>query len=605
MRKRIKAIEQSIVHYGDTTLFFADQLKQHGPAYASAVAMEEATLVDFNKARQGHRSWSAIYPARGHVLLRQPATSCCNAPWVRRAAGGGAEVRSEYLGEQITPETARDAGFRPGDPTKQAGARRSTPRTAPTRRSRRRVLSLPEPRVLAGIKRAWRADRKAANVMLVVDTSGSMGEESKLDQAKEGLRVFFRELSPRDRVGLITFNDKVVTARSPIAPVRANAAKLLKRRQRLVPGRRDGRLRRRPRPAATRSQSSRTTTRINAVVVLTDGEDNQSQHERQRAGPAAQAPGAGRRSMSVRVFTIAYGRQANQDVLAQIAAASGGKEYSGDPTRSSPSTARSPASSDDGRRRRPPARQLHARAAGQRATKPVNVLVARRGRGRRAIAIGARGSSPWRSSSTPALAALTFFDADEAERVGKRVYGESAKRVEPPKQADLSKLAPPIGQQLAAARAEEARIRTSVQEADLPFEEVTAEVDSLVRAMESIAIRAQRVYDYLSAHDPRPVQARLSQLDQSKTEGELAKALREQLAAYSKLSAQLERFYEEMEHITASLSTVGAQVVSMSAAGEGESGQRELAGQVRDLREQVNALSDGMREAYASQPDTP
>jgi hypothetical protein len=26
---------------------------------------------------------------------------------------------------------------------------------------------------------------------------------------------------------------------------------------------------------------------------------------------------------------------------------------------------------------------------------------------------------------------------------------------------------------------------------------------------------------------------------------------------------------------------------------------------VRDLRDQVDALSDGMREAYAAQPDTP
>jgi outer membrane murein-binding lipoprotein Lpp len=43
----------------------------------------------------------------------------------------------------------------------------------------------------------------------------------------------------------------------------------------------------------------------------------------------------------------------------------------------------------------------------------------------------------------------------------------------------------------------------------------------------------------------------------------------------------------------------------MSAASDGESGQRELASQVRDLRDQVNALSDGMREAYAAQPDTP
>jgi hypothetical protein len=203
------------------------------------------------------------------------------------------------------------------------------------------------------------------------------------------------------------------------------------------------------------------------------------------------------------------------------------------------------------------------------------------------------------------LGALTFFDEGEAERVGARVYGTAAKGVAPPKQADLSKLAPPIAQQLGAARAEEARIHTAVTDADLPFEEVTSETDALVRAMESIAIRAQRVYDYLSAHDPRPVQARLTQIEGAGAETELAKALREQLAAYEKLSAQLQRFYDEMEHITASLSTVCAQVVSMSAAGEGETGQRELAGQVRDLRDQVDALSDGMREAYAAQPDTP
>ncbi|HEX3318969.1 MAG TPA: hypothetical protein VHR88_13180 [Solirubrobacteraceae bacterium] len=203
------------------------------------------------------------------------------------------------------------------------------------------------------------------------------------------------------------------------------------------------------------------------------------------------------------------------------------------------------------------------------------------------------------------LAALTFFDSGEAERVGKRVYGHAAKGVAPPKRADLARLAPPIAQQLGAARSEEARIHAAVQDADLPFEEVTSETDALVQAMESIAIRTQRVYDYLASHDPRPVQARLSQLRAAGQEGDLAKALSEQLAAYEKLSAQLQRFYDEMEHITASLATVGAQVVSMSAAGEGESGQRELAGQVRDLRDQVNALSDGMREAYSAQPDTP
>src|SRR4051812_26248477 len=53
VRQEIKDIERSIVHYGDTTDYFAAQLKRSGPAYASAVAMEEATLIAFNKGNTG------------------------------------------------------------------------------------------------------------------------------------------------------------------------------------------------------------------------------------------------------------------------------------------------------------------------------------------------------------------------------------------------------------------------------------------------------------------------------------------------------------------------------------------------------------------------
>ena len=104
------------------------------------------------------------------------------------------------------------AGFRPATRS-SSRRRRSTRRTAPTRREPKRELSLPEPRVLARIKDAWRDDRKPANIMLVFDTSGSMGDENKLDQAKAGPARFFRQLAPRDRVGLISFSDKVTAVR--------------------------------------------------------------------------------------------------------------------------------------------------------------------------------------------------------------------------------------------------------------------------------------------------------------------------------------------------------------------------------------------------------
>jgi hypothetical protein len=60
------------------------------------------------------------------------------------------------------------------------------------------VLPLPTPRVLAQIKDFWHADRKPANVQLVVDTSTSMQEGDKITHAIKGLQTFLRQLSPRE-----------------------------------------------------------------------------------------------------------------------------------------------------------------------------------------------------------------------------------------------------------------------------------------------------------------------------------------------------------------------------------------------------------------------
>jgi len=65
----------------------------------------------------------------------------------------------------------------------------------------KRVLGLPSPPVLDRVRRAWREDRKPANVLLVLDTSGSMNDENRLQRATEGVQTFLREVSPNDRAG--------------------------------------------------------------------------------------------------------------------------------------------------------------------------------------------------------------------------------------------------------------------------------------------------------------------------------------------------------------------------------------------------------------------
>lgn len=199
-----------------------------------------------------------------------------------------------------------------------------------------------------------------------------------------------------------------------------------------------------------------------------------------------------------------------------------------------------------------------------------------------------------------ALSAITYFDGDEAERVAARVRERRklGARAEP--RLDPASLAPPIAEQLQAVLAQEERIREAIQRADLPFTEVSDEVDTFVRAAERTAGRAELLYEYVTDQRPSEVEERLRAVEMAASTGDpsqraLADALRAQLDALRGAQHKLQGFYTEMERIAVELGNVRGQLLSVSATTEAES-QRELASGVRDLREQMTAVADGMSE---------
>ena len=324
-RTVVRDIERSIVHYGDTTLFIADQMRSEGPGYASAVAMEEVTLLDFNQDRGGQPRLVALYPPEGTFYSDNPFM-VLDAPWVRPAQREGAKRFRQFLQDEITPELAARSGFRPAsldeEPVAPVSEENGVDPSQPER-----VLGLPEPRVLDAVRRAWRQDRKPANVLLVVDTSGSMAEERRLERAKAGLRTFFRNVGRQDSLGLTIFSDRIQPL-IPIGPFPENRAQIQATVRNLIA---DGGTAvydaaiegfRSVRRGATRE-------RISAVVVLTDGEDTDSAASVHDVVEAVRAQGDS--SNQVRVFTIAYsaGALGAADALEEIAKASGGQAYEG------------------------------------------------------------------------------------------------------------------------------------------------------------------------------------------------------------------------------------------------------------------------------------
>ena len=186
VRRQIARIEQSIVHYGDATPFIKDQLRKNGPTYASAVAMEETTLVEFNADRNGQPKLVGIYPKEGTFYSDSPFI-ILKAPWVDDAERAGAQAFQRFITGHLTPAVAAKYGFRPADPAAAPLPPVDAAHGADTKQPVR-VLAMPQPDVLAHIQRAWFANRKAANIELVVDTSASMSQEAKLARAKVGLR---------------------------------------------------------------------------------------------------------------------------------------------------------------------------------------------------------------------------------------------------------------------------------------------------------------------------------------------------------------------------------------------------------------------------------
>jgi Ca-activated chloride channel homolog len=307
VRASVRTIERSIVHYGETAAALTDQMDRYGQAYAHAVYVQETTVRAFNEQRKQATPLVGIEPADGTFVADYPLIAL-DAPWVSAEARAAAQSFRRWLVPKVTAKSAAASGFRLRRPTGLA------------------ELELPEPEVLAAIREAWHEDRKPANIVLVVDTSSSMGEAGRLDAAKQGLLSFVRELSPEDRVALVTSGDSIATNVRLGVPSESRPAVSRAVRGLFPNGNAPVYL------AVSRAlddvRALADPDRINAVVVLSDGAGTSVGRKQLLRKIAAEPVTEG---TSVRIFTVAYGGGADADALREIASASGGAFFTGSP----------------------------------------------------------------------------------------------------------------------------------------------------------------------------------------------------------------------------------------------------------------------------------
>ena len=342
----VKGVESGVVHYGDTTLTFLSNLAEadrrgQGMNYISAVAVEEKSIVDYNSgnptgdpklAGQGRKPQVplvAVYPKEGTLLSDNPYVVLTSASDVQRAAAADflAYLKDPAQQKRFTNAAFRDATGRPGPILSRDNG------LIPDRKLT--ILNPPPAPVMAKALASWDVQRKRARVLLVLDVSGSMadiasGGKSKLDLAKQAVTQVLGTFAPDDQVGLWTFSTETsgrslpYTEQVPVGDVSAVRDRIRRSVQGLFP---EGgtALYATTRAAAANLAGSTDPTRINAVVVLTDGKNEYPKDN--DLGALLSDLDAANHENSVRVFTIAYGDQADLDTLKKISTASRAAAY--------------------------------------------------------------------------------------------------------------------------------------------------------------------------------------------------------------------------------------------------------------------------------------
>jgi Ca-activated chloride channel family protein len=328
----VSTVESSVIHYGDSTGFFADKMFSNGPGYLSATVMYENLVVEANDGKTyPHLPYPvvAIYPTEGTFHSDHPY-AILNANWVTPAKKAAGLAFRNFLLATDQQKKALQYGFRPAD--------LNVPITAPIDSAHGvdpkkpdTVLQLPNADVVSAIQTNWNAQRRRVDVMLILDRSGSMndaiGGTTKIDGAKAGLKEFVNLLNDDDKVGLTLFSDgaDVVSQVDQLAPKRQN---LLGTIDGIVA---NGNTRLFDTIAEQqKSLQDSPSKNIKALVILTDGQDNKSQMNVDQLVRQVSLTGENA-GTGVKIFTIAYGDGADVDALTKVANAAGGKEYAGNP----------------------------------------------------------------------------------------------------------------------------------------------------------------------------------------------------------------------------------------------------------------------------------
>jgi Ca-activated chloride channel family protein len=187
---------------------------------------------------------------------------------------------------------------------------------------------VPSSDVIAAVQQSWAFVKKQADILLLIDTSGSMANEGKIDQARAAAEAFLNGIESNNRIGLATFND-TVNYLVPLDDTEGNYQAMYSNIRSLRAAGGTELFQAIDQVTTVLTDTATDEDRIRAVVLLSDGADTGDVGY--TLNDAIAAIEASRSSLNpVIVIPIAYGSDADVNALNSIARASATRVQSGD-----------------------------------------------------------------------------------------------------------------------------------------------------------------------------------------------------------------------------------------------------------------------------------
>ena len=326
-----RKLEKDTYHYGLSTRGLLTLMGKRGPGYLHAASSSETSFIKNVEVLKSELiyPWAFIFPAEG-VFWSDNPTCILQASWVSPEQREAAGIYRDFLLAPPQQDKAVQIGLRPAAPgialhcpicLENGTDPGVTPQTVPP-------LASVSGETNAAIIDVFKETKKKATVALLLDMSGSM-QGVKVKNAVAGSREFLeKQLHRDDEVYAFMFNDAVTP---------------------LQPGGRVGDVGEKLREVVGGLYADGNTTlydaictavatvdqlraddeaagesRLYGIVLLSDGKDTNSR--RTENDMLACLPN-GEDVAGVKIYTIAYGDDADKDLLTRIANRTNGKTF--------------------------------------------------------------------------------------------------------------------------------------------------------------------------------------------------------------------------------------------------------------------------------------